>query len=373
MKQLYCLVFLCLASLCTAQSNPEDAIPVFNLDDYYVEPKMTLSVGFRALTGPKLSFSGSPGVTSVVESIQGNGDVNATGIVRNYHDGFVARDQRTDAVDGKTNTWTYIDPRQLQTDGFLAMHNYSAQIMDNTNRSRDPGYSYGTELIASRDMGKIGSKVDWKIFAGLSINGIDTGVRDNVLATITTITDLYNMDGQTVPAAPYTAPSNNVAIDGTVTDNSVLIGQKPDSRTVTAVTNNTNVSNSWNLRGTYVTFRVGPTLTYSISDKFRVSFSAGPAFIYIGTIYSVEQTLLPDTADNIVTTVQDTGDDVLKGYYADASLEYVFTDRAGLYMGAFYQSNGEYSQDLTSQGSNYYTKLDLNSMQGLRAGLNYKF
>jgi hypothetical protein len=54
-------------------------------------------------------------------------------------------------------------------------------------------------------------------------------------------------------------------------------------------------------------------------------------------------------------------------------MEYILTDRAGLYVGAFFQGSGEYEQDLTAEGSSYSTKLDLSSLKGLRAGLNYRF
>ncbi len=382
MKQLYCLVFLALASICAAQSNPEDTIPIFNLDDYYVEPKMTMSVGFRGLTGPKVSFSGSAGVTSTVSSVQAQGDVNATGITRGYHDGYIAPDSgtRKDAdgnvitTDGKTDTWRMLSALQVSEAGdAIAMHTYSAQVTDNKTRSKDPGNSYGTELVVARDMGKIGGRIEWKLFAGMSLNNVNVSMRDNVLATVTTLTDLYSLNGQTAPTGDYEAPSNQVNEDGSVTDTTILIGVKPDSRSTSSVTNDTSVSSFWRLKGTFITFRAGPTLTFKITDKFRLSVSAGPALVYIGTNYVVAQSLTVDTAEPVITAASENDDDILTGYYADANLEYAFNDRAGLYMGAFYQASGDYAQDLTAVGMNYSTRLDLNSMQGLRAGMNFKF
>lgn len=375
MKHFRCLALLGFASLAYAQ---QDEIPIFNLDDYYVEPRMNLSVGFRALTGPKLSFIGSPGVTSTVASVQSNGDANATGIIRDYHDGYIALDTRKDAdgnalADGKTNTWSYVDADQRRADGYMAFSTYSAAITDNTTRDSDPGNSYGTELIVSRDFGKIGGKFQWKIFAGMSINNINTGLRDNVLATITRTTDLYFMNGATVPDPVYQAPSTITNEDGSLTDTTILIGQKPDSRSTSTTTDNVSVSNYWKLRGSYISFRAGPAFAYTISDRFRVSFSVGPAMVYVGTNYSLEQTLTPETSDPIIATINDLGDDLLTGYYADANVEYLLSDRAGLYVGAFFQGTGEYEQDLTSQNSTYSTKLDLSSLKGLRAGLNYRF
>lgn len=378
MKRLYCVFFLVLAAAGRAQSG-EDTIPVFDLDDYYVEPKMTLSVGFRGLSGPKMSFSGSTGITNTISSIQGMGDPDATGIERNYHDGYLLIDQRKDAdgnpvADGLTNSWRMLDTRQVTEAGdAIAMHTYSAQITDNKTRESDPGNSYGAELVVARDMGKIGNRIEWRLFAGVSINNINVVARDNVLATITTLTDLYGLNGQTAPTEPYEAPSSIVNEDNSVTDTTVLLGQKPDSRTSTSVTNDTSVSSFWRLKGTYVTFRAGPEVLFKITDKFKLSVSAGPAFIYVGTNYAVVQTMLVDTADPVIDAMESIDDDVLKGYYADMNLEYSFTDRAGLYMGAFYQTSGIYNQDLKSLGWNYSARLDLNSMQGFRAGMNFKF
>lgn len=378
MKQLYCALFLVLAAMCRAQSG-EETIPIFDLDDYYVEPKMTMSVGFRGLSGPTMSFSGGTGVTSSISSIQGMGDANATGIERNYHDGYLLVDQRKDAdgnpmADGKTNTWRMLDARQVTAAGdAIAMHTYSGQVMDNKTRQSDPGNSFGTELVVARDMGKIGSRMEWRLFAGVGINNINVVARDNVMATITTLTDLYNLNGQTAPTGPYEAPSSITNEDNTVTDTTVLIGQKPDSRTTTSVTNDTSISSFWRLKGTYVTFRAGPEVLFKITDKIRLSVSAGPAFIYIGTNYAVVQTMLVDTAEPVIDAMESIDDDVLKGYYADANLEYAFTERAGLYMGAFYQSSGIYNQDLKNVGWNYSARLDLSSMQGFRAGMNFKF
>ena len=207
----------------------------------------------------------------------------------------------------------------------------------------------------------------------VNINNINTGLRDSVLATITRTTDLYFMNGATIPDPTYEAPSTITNEDGSITDTTVLIGQKPDSRTTSTTTDNVSVSNYWKLRGSYISFRAGPAFAYTVSDRFRISFSVGPAMVYVGTNYSLEQTLTPETSDPIIATINDLGDDVLTGYYADANVEYLLSDRAGLYVGAFFQGTGEYEQDLTSEGSTYSTKLDLSSLKGLRAGLNYRF
>ena len=370
MKKLYLLVFVGLASLASAQSNPEDEIPIFNLDDYYVEPKFSLSVGVRALSGSKTSFGGH----GLVESVQNSEDEFATNVIRYYNDGTVSLDARIDATDGKTNTWLYVDAKQLiDADTNLAFHTYSAQTSD-TTRSKDPGLSLGTELVVSREMGSIGKHITWKIFAGVGMNGIGANLRDNIAATITTVTDTYGLDGQTLPGAvPYVAPVNSIDVDGNATDVSVLLGRKPDSRTVSTTVNDTQVSSFWKLKGTYITLRLGPTFIYSITDNFRLSFSAGPSLVYSAVDYSVEQEFTVETGSPIITTLSETEGKNLTGYYVDTTLEYMFTETAGLYMGAFYQTSGDYTQTISNTSATYTTDIDLSSLQGFRAGLNFKF
>lgn len=374
MKQKLCLLFLVLAATCRAQD--EDAIPMFDLYDYYVEPKMTMSIGFRGLSGPKLSFSGSAGITTTVSSVQGMGDATASGVPRNYHDGYILVEDLagTPYTDGKSRNWRMLDARQVTAAGdAIAMHTYSAQISDDKTRSSEPGNSYGAELVVARDMGKIGNKFEWRLFGGMSVNNVNVLTRDSVMATITTLTDLYGLNGQTAPTGPYEAPSSIVNEDGSVVDTTIAIGQTPDSRSTSTVTNDTSVTSIWRLKGTYVTFRAGPELLFKITDKFRLTISAGPSLVYVGTNYTVFQTVEVPTADPVVDYREESDSDVLTGYYADANLEYAFTDRAGLYMGAFYQTSGEYTQDLANVGWNYSARLDLSRMQGLRAGMNFKF
>lgn len=370
MKRFYPILALGLTALVHAQ-NPENEIPDFDLDDFYVEPKFSLSVGSRLLGGSEVSFGGQGVIPSLVELK----DISALDVVREYHDGLVARDTREGATDLKTDSWTYVDGSQVIDNGAsVAMHQYSAQVTDAAVRRRDPGMSLGTELVVSRDMGKIGNKIEWKLFAGIGMNGISSSARGNVDATITTLTDVYSLDGQTLPdSVPYVAPSATVDDNGNVIDTTILLGQRPDSRGSSSVSNNTQVTNFWKLKGTYLTLRLGPTVIYKITDNFRLSFSAGPTLVYSGTDYSVEQTLVPDTADPIVSTVTESEEKALTGYYVDATLEYLITERAGLYAGAFYQTSGEYTSTITENGSSYTTDIDLSKLQGFRAGLNFKF
>ncbi|HRI82805.1 MAG TPA: hypothetical protein PLF88_10240 [Opitutaceae bacterium] len=376
MKFLRPVLYLVFASVAAAQSR-DDEIPVFDLDDYLITPKMTLGVGFRGLTGPKVDFKSGAGVVNSIRSTQDHGDLTSTGIIRNYHDGFVALDRRLDADenpvnDGQTNTWRFVDERQLTADGYVTMSTYRADVFDGASRERDGGNSFGAELMVSRDMGKLGGRMEWRLFAGLSINDVNVSTRDSLLAEVTRLTDFYFLNGAEFPFVPYTAPSVTTDAEGNIVNTTVLLGQAPNSR-VTTVTNNVEVNSFWKLKGSFLTVRLGPTVSYMVKDNIRLSLSAGPAFAYVGTNYTVEQSFLPDTSDAITTATTEMDDDFLTGYFVDATVEYLLTERAGLYMGAFYQSTGTYEQSLAATGVNYTARLDMRSMQGLRAGLNYRF
>ena len=105
----------------------------------------------------------------------------------------------------------------------------------------------------------------------------------------------------------------------------------------------------------------------------KATISVGAALAFVGTTYSVEQNFKPDVGNDILTTVDDTTEKLLPGYYGDATLEYSFTERAGAYAGAVFQSNGSYNQFISENDAAYATKIDLANLQGFRLGMNFRF
>lgn len=412
--RLALVAFATAVSLVRAQdeqrAQPPTEIPDFsNLDEFIYEPKSTVTLGFRHLSGAKTSFSGK-GTLSAPEN---NGAATGGNVRRSYHDGGVSADTRitprldgngnpvTDpesggqvfdliAPDGRTNAWNYGDARQLATDGFVAFHSYSASIVDSAVRDQKSGSTNGMELAVSRDMGKLfGTRATWTVTAGMSVNDLSAKTSDRVLANLTTVTDLYSLYGQVVPDAPYTAPSSSTTTvldasgnavlneDGSTqtltTDTTVLLGNAPASRTASVATNSTSVVNHWKLKGAYYTFRAGPTVLVPIFSRLRASLSIGGAMVYAGTNYTVTQTYTPEIGADISDTSTSATSRLLPGYYADATLQFDLTDRAGFYAGAVFQSAGTYSQNLESTTAHYSTKVDLANQQGLRAGMSIRF
>ncbi len=403
---------LCLLSAVVAYAEPETEPEVpsnlfFDTDVYIYEPKFRITYGARLLSGSKSAFSGSGMIT---DSLQHESDTTGTGEDRIYHDGTVMVDPRGAPIDdgnggvvnvpitpdGKTNSWSYIDANQVLPDGTIAMHSYTANILDSGPRTKDPSSSFGIELNVARDFGRAFFRFDWNLNAGLSLNDIRAKMNSVERASITTITDTYSLNGAPAPLAPYNAPSTTsitvidangnplLNADGSsVTiqvDNSTLLGNTPETRTIATAIDVGSVINHYDLKGAYFTFRAGPTLIYPITQGLRATLSFGAALVYAGTTYTVEQDFKPETGADIISTENDTVAKLLPGYYVDAGMELQLTNRTGFYVSAIYQNNGSYTQSIVNNGSpglpntaNYVSKVDLSSLQGFRFGVNVRF
>ncbi|MGH7943967.1 MAG: hypothetical protein ACREH8_16675 [Opitutaceae bacterium] len=412
--RLALFAFVSTAGLACAQDEERRAPPVeipdfSNLDEYIYEPKSTVRFGFRYISGAKTSFSGQGRIPSPEDP----GTATGANQLRVYHDGSVRPDARVvprldnsgnpiidpqtnspafDPItpDGRTNTWNYTDPSQLARPGFVAFQTYSADVIDEAVRQKESGSSAGMDLAVSRDMGKLfGTRLAWNLTAGMSINDIAANTNDRVRATLTTITDFYSLFGRVPPDAPYSSPSSATSTivdasgnpvlndDGTVStvtvDTSVLLGNEPAGRTIASLTDDMSVSNRWRIKGSYYTFRVGPTVWIPITTRLRASLSVGGALVYSGTTYTVTQTFEPALGGEISDTSSSEAYKLLPGYYADATVQFDLTERAGFYAGAVFQSAGSYTQNVDTENSHYATKIDLANQNGVRAGMSIRF
>lgn len=393
--RLTLVLFLSASGLLWAQEErqaPPTEIPDFsNLDEYIYVPKSTMQFGFRNMSGPKTSFSGKGKLTTNVQS----GSLDGSNESRTYHDGKVSADARSTVVengdgttatiaapnDGKTNTWNYISDKQLTADGYMLFRTYSADIIDTATRSRDAGRTSGVELGVAYDMGKVLNRFDWSIVAAVGVNDISASLNDAVTARLTTVTDTYNLFGRLPPAAPYSAPSSATTTvtnaDGTTSsdtaDTTTLLGNRPIDRSTTSTVDSTSVRNRWKLKGAYYTVRVGPSVSFQLLSRLKVTMSAGLAGVYAGSTYSVNEAFQPDTGAEISSSLDDETTKFLAGYYADASLQFDATERTGFYVGAVYQATGSYDQKISTANANYVTNVDLNGLNGFRAGLTYRF
>jgi hypothetical protein len=410
------LSLLALVSSARAQDEqmaapPDEIITDFGIDEFIAVPNTTLTVGIRSLSGAKASFSGK----GFIASFQPGSDSTTPNITRIYHDGNSLPDNSPQTFTysngdgsqnsytgpitpaGQSNSWSYVDARQLdQNANTMTMHAYTADIADTGLRQHNPAAGQGIEVSMARDMGKMGKRIEWKLVTGFSLNDIKSATSEILNATITTTTDTYAtyFNGQGAPLTlPYVAPHlktvPRVDVDGNpvydtagiqfidYVDDTIYLGNAPLERT-TVVTNGT-VLNHWELKGAYFTFRLGPSLSFLFNDHFRATLSGGVALMYVGTIYTVDQTYIPDIGDPLVVTAKEDESKFMAGYYADATLQYDFTERAGIYAGAVYQAGGKFTETATINDAvsgslaTYRAVVDLSSLQGFRMGMNYKF
>ncbi len=412
------LIFASALTLVRAQQEeerraPPIEIPDFsNLDEYIYEPKSSVQLSFRHLSGAKTSFSGGGKIAAPEGAIP----LTGTNIARFYHDGAVFPDQRTTgrvdaggnpiidpqtgaqvqdpiAPDGRTNSWNYIDPRQTGTGvpaGFIAFHSYSAEVVDPATRHEKSRTTNGLDLAMTRDMGKLfGSRIAWNLVVGMSVNDISSRSIGRVPASVQAMTDYYNLFGQVPPAPPFESPGTGAQpvldasgnptfnADGSVQTvsgtASVAIGNEPSARVTKNTSDVTSVLNNWRVRGAYYTFRAGPEFWIPITAHFRVSLSLGAALIYSGTNYTVVETFTPEVGDDIVDAITSESNKLLPGIYADASLQYDVTEKTGFFAGAIYQTAGSYTQTLNTSAVHYATKIDLSNQSGFRAGMSIRF
>ncbi len=405
MKYLRLALLSSAVALCALRAQDEQQkapteIPDFtNLDEYIYVPRSKLKFGFRYTSGIKAHFAGQ-GIIASPEEVS-DADRAAPNVQRVYHDGTVSPDQRTtqtdngdgtasqtlvNGADGKTNAYTYDAQAQYTGDGFLQYHLYSAVTQDNEFNQTGKGNA-GLEVYVAHDMKVLSKHWEWKIFGGFSVNDIQASASRSVTAAVTTRTDTYDTYGQTPSTDGASTTSSVNIVDGngnlvldstgvaeTVTvTNTVLISDVPIASSSTTATDSVSVTDLYKLHGAYATIRVGPQLVYNFNDHMHLELSAGPALIFAGSTYQVNELLLPATGVQLVETITNTTNHLMPGYYADLTFEYDLTERAGFYFGAFDQSAGSYVQTASSGAGTYTTKVDFSNQEGFRSGLSFKF
>ena len=356
-----------------------------------------------------MKFSGKGRLATTEDA----GLLSATNTARSYHDGSVGIDSRrttrvdsdgnpitdpatgvalTDPIspDGRTNSWNYTNSKQVTSDGLLAFNTYAADIIDPSAHAAKGARNGGLELAVSRDMGKLlNTRATWAITGGMSVNDLNAKSSGGVLANLTTLTDLFSANGQAIPDPPYSSPSSGsfsvtdasgaagLNPDGSAqtvtTDTSLWIANQPGRRNSRTASNATSVTNHWRVHGSYFTFRAGPTVFVPFTTRFRATLSLGAAVAYAGSTYSVVQAFSPDTGAEISDTSTNTTSRLLPGYFADASLQFDLTERAGFYAGAVFQSTGAYTQNVNTTASQYSSRIDLANQSGMRAGMTIRF
>lgn len=368
-----------LTGVLRAQSSDDDD----EMDYFPLVPSgNSLRFGLRYVGGPKVSFGNLGNVSSTLNV----GDA-ATVASRTYNDGTVGTDTRTSVDgnpvhDGLTNTWSFQENSQITPGGDVAFHAYSAGSLGAGFKGKTLGAA-GWELQMGHRLGKFARKADLSLVAGFSFADLNAKVSGSVPAQLHSLTDVYSLNGQTPPSAPYTGPqfsSQNLFdangnpllnSDGSQqtrsTDITTLLANLP-TRTLT--TGTTDVKGRWQIKGAYYTLRVGPLLQIPVTERLKFTFGAGAAVVYVGSRYVVDETVtIDDTLAPIETIEEKEHQVILPAFYADADAEYWVTERAGFYLGANYQKCGSFDQTLNDRTA----KIDLSTTYGVQSGITLRF
>jgi hypothetical protein len=281
---------------------------------------------------------------------------------------------------GLTRNWGYGSDTQLTGDGRLAMSTYSASS-EGANALKESGASAGVEFQYVRHFSKPANRLQWGVLAGITLNGINSKTAGTVTSTLNTRTDYYSLGGATVPPAPYFAPSfqDYLSSTGEVLrtdglETTVPIVAAPLSHVETSTPQGVEVDGNWQVKGAYFMVRLGPTIHTQLSARLGLSASLGVAGAYTGTTYSVTETFrVPDLEGITIGATrgieQTSETKFLSGYYADLNLEWIATERTGLFGGFTAQKFDGFDQSVGSRTA----RIDLGSSVGLRGGVSIKF
>ena len=278
-------------------------------------------------------------------------------------------------VQGQTRSWTYTSDSQLDGNK-VYQRSYAATTQGGTAEGKGSASS-GVEMTFGREIGKLSQRVDWSMTAALSINTISAKASGTVVSTLNTRTDTF-LAGSAVPlgrtSKSYPDYTDLTLGNGSVVtggqESTILLGDTPIATASTTLANGANVLGNWKVKGAYFLLRVGPTVRLSLGERWGISASAGLAGAYAGSRYSVvEEFTMPDAASPITEDVSSSDAKLLGGFYADVNVDWVATERTGLFAGVTVQQLGSYEQEVGGRTA----KIDFGSTSGIRGGLSYKF
>lgn len=278
---------------------------------------------------------------------------------------------------GQTRTWSYATDGQL-VGNHVAMSNYGA-VSEGGTAMKEQSFSGGVEMQLSREIGKLGRRVEWSLSAGLAINDINAKTGGTVTSTLVKHTDFFEFVGTPPPTGTRNGPtfgelrdSNNNVVNAFGLETTVPLRDTPSAgmSTDSTTAGGAAVQGNWQIKGAYAMIRLGPTLRTQFGENFGLSASIGVAGAYAGSRYSVVESLtMPDVAEPVTTIEESTASKFLTGYYADLSLDWVANERTGLFAGVTMQQFGDYDQAVGGRTA----KIDLGNSVGLRGGISVKF
>lgn len=268
--------------------------------------------------------------------------------------------------------WAVISGAQI--DGTLVrMSNFGARS-EGATAQKDEGVNGGVEMSLTRAIGKFGSRLEWGLSAGVTLNSLSAKTGGTVRSTLLTYSDTFRLAGPANGAlGGPTFADFDTSKEGN--DNSrettVPISATPESTgQTTSTVGGVDVLGNWRLKGAYFLVRLGPTIRTQLSDRWGINASIGIAGAFAGSRYSIlEQITIPELTEPIIEDKFSTESKFLTGYYADVNVDWFATERTGLFAGVAMQQLDGYDQSVAGRTA----KIDFGSAVGIRGGISIKF
>jgi hypothetical protein len=356
----------------------------------------------------KVKFSGVgsiPNTSTTIGIKEGAAD-------RTYDDGAVLKDYTEDA-NGKqvnlglprTHVWIFDNSSQVDTTNrTLSFHSLSTDPSPTGQVIvESKGRSIGFDIDISREFGRR-NKLSWGSTFGASIHDVNVKTRQDVNTKLRVITDTYSLAGIDlgstksakgwirVPvwsSTPILDSNGNIIGYEQLKDaegnpvwtranpEPISLPDHPQSRdegdsTLTDAV----VAGYYQVRGSYITLRLGPYLAYNLNEYWQIRAGAGLTYTVLGAQFIYEQSyyakdaiikkwLLGGSTRELKTHVS-----TQFGYYAEAELDWLINKKTGFFLGAIHES---YSTSPTYTHELMKADVSLSSGTGIKTGITTRF
>ncbi len=392
-------------------SRPPPEIPDFsNLDELLYVPMNTVSIGVRYLGRATATFGNLGTIATQHEATDLTSEVSRT-----YDNGYVGLDSRRDddgndiADDGRTNTWNMLNQSQITADESSIAFNTYSSTSEGATAAAETKPSAGVDVEFTREWGRLGQTradgkrpLSWGTLWGFGLNDVNAKTRATITGTLHTLTDTYSLLGSAPPTLEgidadadgtidldgngnpvtngYTSPSSITETltnaDGTTTsytiDTSILLANRPDTRTETTEPGAAEIDGFWQVKGAYLTLRAGPWLRWQPLEYFALRISGGATVSWLGVQMRYDERIM---VENGTTLIQDADESDLRTYgigglFGGLDAEWWLTERTGFFGAAYYE---QFSRDVQLGAGGREAEVKFSAGLGVRAGLSYRF
>jgi len=285
------------------------------------------------------------------------GATGTNGVNHVYDDGYVKVDNTGDAL-GYTSYWGYQNANQYDPlTGLLTMHSATSYTA-NGSESKTGQPFIGVEAGYGMDLWNPNPfHVGWEFNAGLT----PIRITDNAsfASTVNQSIFTFNTGGIIMPTAPYNGGPSGIG--PTIQDVATAAAPATDANSV--------VSGTRKLDVMLYTFRLGPTVSWDINDRFRLMGGAGGALGLVSGHYEFDETISTSSGSSARNSGKIWMSKAVYGGYVDATLLYHVIDHGDVYAGArFMPLSGA-----TVSGMGREAKLDLGGALQFSVGVNWPF